>query len=291
MRLWFTSKGDKRAGFDRAEVASGPCLTMLRFGPTVQTEEAVVTARATWMTCGVGAALLALASSGQAKTQTETWDLVEATISAPDAAPAATDFTVDVEGTLIGGLPADIHAYALWEQAAWSYDANHRAVVSAGTLLDESAFGFGPTYNSAYTLARPAGDHRFTFIFGYRSGSHDWHDVAVEVTVFVAGDCLVQELSPVTLLKGVEDGPGATFEWQPDARASEYHLNTVLDKTHLTALEPLSPHRRPRGNGDTQCRTTATTCTDDDALSGPALLFYQVLSACADTETAEGPVD
>jgi hypothetical protein len=107
--------------------------------------------------------------------------------------------------------------------------------------------------------------------------------------------CLLGNLIPPSPLLGVKtaDVIGARFEWSQDPNASEYHLNTVTEKTNLRETDPTSPRQMPVGQGETQCTALAptVTCTDSDAIVDPqTLLFYQALSACGPTGADEGPV-
>lgn len=120
-------------------------------------------------------------------TVTDTYQDVEATLSAPDAAGSGQDFDLDVLGVPLAG-ESEITAYELYEDADWSYDAGHRVVVTAGTQLDADGFHFG-SHAATYTLNRPAGTYRYTYVFGDRMSGHSWYDLAVELEVRVIDDC------------------------------------------------------------------------------------------------------
>ena len=112
------------------------------------------------------------------------------------------------------------------------------------------------------------------------------------VTLSSTPECAAAMLTPRTALKGVKDptaGPdAATFEWDPDPLALEYHLNTVDDKMLLVGDGPSL-----LGSGVLQCSASAPTCTDMDSLvpvPGVPVLYYQAISACGPLPIDEGPV-
>ena len=122
-------------------------------------------------------------------------------------------------------------------------------------------------------------------------GAQRWPDV---VMPDCAPNCIVMDLSPIALLKGVKSGADAAFSWTPDPNAPAYHLNTVEFKRFLTGTDPQSPHRQPTGQGVLQCTALPSPtlgCTHADAILDVASpLFYQALSTCGDMGVDEGPV-
>ena len=114
---------------------------------------------------------------------------------------------------------------------------------------------------------------------------------SAEACITVNAPCDPLFLRPRTLLVGAKDpGAGAdaaTFQWEPEAEALEYHLNSVSDKVNLTSPGPLQS-----GGGIVECAATLPTCSDPDALdpAQPPRLFYQAISACGPDAADEGPI-
>lgn len=119
----------------------------------------------------------------------ESYNTAQAFISASDDPVAGEDFELEIEGTFTGTGSVPVFAYALYEDAEWSYDAKHRVVVSSGTLLDGSTFNWGTGLEKEYTLNRTAGVYKFTFIWGDRRVFHNFYDVAVDLYVEVQDPC------------------------------------------------------------------------------------------------------
>ena len=107
------------------------------------------------------------------------------------------------------------------------------------------------------------------------------------------GGCeAMQDLSPVGDVRLAKDGSGGViFTWEPDAEATEYHVNSVASFEDLAAP---GLHRPDRNGGLAEARCdapgTETTCIDSFAQTDPdPLLFYQLFSACGPGGIDEGP--
>lgn len=122
----------------------------------------------------------------EAASSTATYRDLVATIAAPDEIEAETDFELSVAGTIVGGSAFGVFAYAVYEDASWTYDANHKVSVTAGTQIEARGFNWGSELSRAYALDRPAGTYTYTFVFGQRSSGHGWYDVAVDLEVAVS---------------------------------------------------------------------------------------------------------
>lgn len=158
---------------------------------------------------GLVLAMLACPAALRGATASDAYLDLTASITGPDTTPPDVDFTISVEGRIAGG--ADPTQYWLWEDATWSYLANHRVDVTGGTQLDSSGFHLGD-HVTDYTLNRPSGTYSYLFVFGDRAGGHSWYDLAVEITVVVADDGCPFPAPP----------PGA-----PDLRVAKYVLDWV----------------------------------------------------------------
>ena len=170
------------------------------------------------------AAFLCLAAvPAHAGTSTETYDRLQATISAPDSVKTNTDFSVYVDGAILGGGSFDVFAYSLYEDADWYYDSNHMVVVTSGTLIDADGFNFGCAYTNTYSLNKPAGTYKYTFIFGFRSSGHGWYDLAVEVHVIAEDDGPALTVNTSVLSAG-----GGKVDLTLDAGASHAFRDYVL---------------------------------------------------------------
>ena len=182
---------------------------------------------------GIALAVLTVMMTGMAyaATNTETYGRVTATITAPDIVVANTDFGVDVAGDMIGGSPFDITAFRVYEDADWSYNANHLVDVISGNLIDGSGFHFGASYINTYIFNKPAGTYKYTFIYGYKSSGHDWYDVAVDVYVTV-GDAGGEGCSNAAALEMVGDLRGYINALPDDAFAknSDQRKNALSNK-------------------------------------------------------------
>jgi len=117
-----------------------------------------------------------------AATFTECYKDACAIITVPDNVVADEDFEVTVEGYLENGNSWDTNSHMFLESSEWSYDHNNMVRTSA-TPFDVNGFNWGSSFLKTYTLNRPAGDYRFTFVFGYRKFAKDWYDVAVEANI------------------------------------------------------------------------------------------------------------
>jgi uncharacterized repeat protein (TIGR01451 family) len=110
------------------------------------------------------------------------------------------------------------------------------------------------------------------------------------VEVIGVPSCVVGSLTTRSL-RAVKAGAEARFSWDSDPNAAFYHVNSVLAPADLL---PPGPHRPPvvGGVGTAECEATAPalTCDDLDALAGPSLKLYQVLSACGPDGDDEGPI-
>jgi len=117
-------------------------------------------------------------------TVTETYQIATASISAPSVVFEGEDFKLIVHGELEGGNGSEVTAYQVYENAEWSYTANHSVSVTSGTLIDGSGFNRGEV-NRDYLLNKPAGTYKYTFVLGDRWGAHGWYDVGVDIEVIV----------------------------------------------------------------------------------------------------------
>jgi hypothetical protein len=158
-----------------------------------------------------------------AATVKDSYDQIEAIISAPDAVPPDTDFKVFVKGEIIDGGSFDIFAYSFYEDADWYYDADHLVVVTSGTLIDTKGFNFGAEYINAYTLNKPAGTYKYTFIFGHRTSPHHTYDLAVEVNVEVGDGA-----SPLMADGSVLSEGGGTVNFFLDAGSANAGRNYLI---------------------------------------------------------------
>jgi hypothetical protein len=111
---------------------------------------------------------------------------IEATISAPDTARENVDFDVNVGGAISAGSAFDVYAYAVYENAVWSYNQNHMIEISSGNLVEGRGFNLGAAHAGTYTFNKPPGVYTYTYVFGFRKMGHNYFDIAVDVTVIVS---------------------------------------------------------------------------------------------------------
>jgi hypothetical protein len=113
----------------------------------------------------------------------------------------------------------------------------------------------------------------------------------LEVDALSTAPPCLPNLSARTGLRASKDGAGGIdFRWDADPMAPLHHVNAV---DGVAQLVPPGLHRAPVGGAIAACDATAPAdgCTHVDAVGGPALLFYQVVSACGAGGLQEGPLD
>ena len=129
---------------------------------------------------------LAATESASALTVTEEYVDLTASIVVPATVVVGEPFSVQVNGDISGGALFGVYAYGVYQDAEWSYSANHMAVVSGGTPIAVDGFNFGSTFSASYEqIADVAGVHTYTFVFGQRSFGHGFYDIVVEAEVQV----------------------------------------------------------------------------------------------------------
>jgi hypothetical protein len=116
------------------------------------------------------------------------YESLRASITVTECVDPGDDVKIDVEGDIIDGGSFDVFAYSLYENADWTYNENHFAVVASGDVIAEDGFEFGNTYAETFMLDRLPGSYKYTFIFGWRNGGGDWYDAVVEADVHFAGE-------------------------------------------------------------------------------------------------------
>ena len=121
----------------------------------------------------------------QPVTKSATYQALTASITAPATALPGKAFAVTAAGTNTSTTGAEVFSYALYENAKWSYSSGHKVVVASGKLIKASGFNWGKTYKNTFNLTRTKGTYKYTFVFGFRGGAHNWYDLAVETTVTV----------------------------------------------------------------------------------------------------------
>jgi hypothetical protein len=112
-----------------------------------------------------------------------------ATVSVPDCVEPDKDFDVSVEGSSEGRKGEwSVSDYSFYENAEYDFVAYHSAHVTSGILIDEhneneSGLFWGDTYSNTYTMNKPAGTYKFTFIFGARSETMSYYDAAADIYI------------------------------------------------------------------------------------------------------------
>lgn len=125
-------------------------------------------------------------------TNTATYESLQASITVPELVAPDTNFDLSVFGEIIGGNAFSVSAFRVYENASWTYDANHMVSVASGTLIDASGFNWG-NVDKTYVLNKPGGGggacstetHAYTFVYGFRDSGHGWYDLAVDASVAV----------------------------------------------------------------------------------------------------------
>ncbi len=129
------------------------------------------------------------ANMSEAATNSEIYLDLVASITVPDTVEPETDFDLIIEGMVEGGSTWGVFAYAVYENAEWTYNSNHMVSVSSGTFIEGSGFSWGSSIAKTILRNKPEGTYTFTFVFGDRSMGHGYYDVAVDITVTVECDC------------------------------------------------------------------------------------------------------
>ncbi len=190
-----------------------------------------------------------------------TYKALKASLTGPATAKPNTAFTLTANGSITGGASFDVHSYAIYENATWSYTSGHMVKVTAGKSLAASGFNWGNTLTKTLSLKRAAGTYKYTLVFGYRSGAHNWYDLAVDVTVKVAA-----AVSPFgykvfgrhsdTLSKA---GPSRyTFVQLTPTKAGNYWGNIKVTHDQADKVQAISIEENPFGSGMWNWWTSAT---------------------------------
>ncbi|MDG5470068.1 hypothetical protein P9J64_17265 [Deltaproteobacteria bacterium IMCC39524] len=111
-------------------------------------------------------------------------------VTVPDNAEPGVDFDVKVEGYIEDASSFDVSAYMLVEDAEWDYAEETHMVSASGLVKDAVGFYWGGSITNTYTFNYPDGNHRLTFVFGPRSSSHGYYDVAVDAEIAIGSPVL-----------------------------------------------------------------------------------------------------
>ena len=133
-------------------------------------------------------AMLCLAGSASAATNSRTYLDTTAEITTPDSVTPGTPFSIDYYG-IVTGSSFGVTAWFLYEGGTCADPPTISGCT--GTFLDGDGFVFGTTTSGSYTATKPAGTYTYWFCMGNRFGGHGWYDVCVEsgdVVVGAAGD-------------------------------------------------------------------------------------------------------
>jgi len=127
-------------------------------------------------------ATLALPTLGSAATEQLCYQDACARITVPDCPPAGEPLAVAIGGELQNPHRLSVTAYQLIANARWRYTENHQVQLLAGEALASNGFLFASQFSDELRINR-SDIERLTLVFGPRSGSHGYYDVALDIAV------------------------------------------------------------------------------------------------------------
>jgi len=109
-----------------------------------------------------------------------------AEIAAQDLIIENEDFELTVTGSLSNASGSGLYTYAVYEDARWYYDSDHRVVITDyENIIDAGGYSWGFSFSKTYIQNREFGEYQFTFIFNDMRRIHDYYGVAVELRIKV----------------------------------------------------------------------------------------------------------
>jgi hypothetical protein len=127
-----------------------------------------------------------LQSTSSGTLTSETYQNARAGIEAPDTIFSDEDFEIGVNGELVGDSAWGLYRYALYENAQWYYDSNHRAIITSyDKIIEISGYNWGFTFSKTYIQNKTAGDYSYTFIFNDMRQIHNYYSVVVDLEITV----------------------------------------------------------------------------------------------------------